>query len=127
MSTKWFYKDTEYTSEPDVNQAVLDFKSRLDNNPTDWVVVQRLTGDAESGWVVPMEELTDAGINNLDEAHYYSVSSVIGGGSEVGLTAAEVTAKVVEYRSEFAEFFNANVIIKTYAPTNVDMSVYLPK
>lgn len=125
MNTTWFYKENEYTNETDVNQAVLDFKSRLDNNPTDWAVVQRLTGDAENGWVIPQEELTDAEINNLDEAHYYSVSSVIGGGSEVGLTAAEVTAKVVEYRSEFAEFYRADVIIKTYAPTNVDMSVYL--
>lgn len=125
MSTTWFYKQNEYTNETDVNQAVLDFKSRLDNNPTDWAVVQRLTGDAENGWVIPQEELTDAEINNLDEAHHYSVSSVIGGGSEVGLTATEATAKIVEYRSEFAEFFNANVIIKAYAPTNVDMSYYL--
>ena len=124
MSTTWFYKDTEYTSEADVNQAVLDFKSRLDNNPTDWVTVRQLTGDAVNGWVVPTDELTDAEINALDQAQHYSVSSVVDGGSEVGLTATETTAKVAEYRSGFAEFYRANTIVKAYAPTNVDMSGY---
>jgi hypothetical protein len=126
MSTTWFYKDTEYTSEDNVNQAVLDFKNRLDNNPTDWVVVRQLTGDAESGWVIPVEKLTDTEINNLDGAHYYSVSSVIGGGSEVGLTATEAAAKVAEYRSEFANNWRVNTITKVqgYSPSNADMSAY---
>lgn len=124
MSTTWFYKGNQHTSEADVNQAVLDFKNRLDNNPTDWVVVRQLTGDAESGWVIPVEELTDAEINALDQAHHYSVSSVVEGGSEVGLTATEATAKVAEYRLGFANYYGANVITKTYAPTNEDMSVY---
>jgi hypothetical protein len=125
MSIKWFYKDTEYTSEADVNQAVLDFKNRLDNNPTDWVVVRQLTGDAESGWVVPVEKLTDTEINNLDETSHYSVSSKVGSGSDVGLTAAETTAKVAEYRTEYAQYCRANTISTEYAPTTVDMSAYL--
>ena len=125
MSTTWFYKDNEYTSEADVNQAVLDFKNRLDNNPTDWAVVKQLTGDAESGWGVPQEGLTDAEINALDETQHYSISSVVGGGSEVGLTAAEITAKVAEYRTEYAQFCQANTVVNTYSPTNIDMSGYV--
>lgn len=125
MNTTWFYKDNEYTSEADANQAVLDFKNRLDNNPTDWAVVKQLTGDAESGWGVPQEGLTDAEINALDETQHYSISSVVGGGSEVGLTATEITAKVAEYRTEYAQFFRADVIVCTYSTTNIDMSGYV--
>lgn len=124
MNTTWLYKQIEYNTEAALNQAVLDFKSRLDNNPTDWVTVRQLTGDSVNGWVVPTDELTDAGINALDAAHHYSVSSVVGGGSEVGLTSTETTAKVAEYRLEFAEFHGANTVVKVYAPTNVDMSGY---
>lgn len=125
MSTTWFYNDNEYTSEADVNQAVLDFKNRLDNNPTDWAVVKQLTGDAESGWGVPQEGLTDAEINSLDETQHYSISSVVGGGSEVGLTAAEITAKVAEYRTEYAQYCRANTVSMEYAPNIIDMSGYV--
>ena len=125
MTNKWQYKGDEYSTEAEVNQAVADTKVRLDNNPTDWVVVKQLTGDAASGWVVPLEGLIDAEINALDEGHYYSISSIVEGGSEVGLTATETTAKVAEYRTEYAQFYQVNTIVTTYSPTNINMSGYL--
>tara|TARA_R110002126_G_scaffold137460_1_gene281922 strand:+ start:117 stop:497 length:381 start_codon:yes stop_codon:yes gene_type:complete len=125
MSNTYLYKTEQYGSETDVDQAVMDFKLRLDNNPTDWATVKQLGGDAESGWIVPTESLTDAEINSLGVGQYYSISSVVGGGSELGLTATETTAKVAEYLTEYARYYGANTIIRHYAPTNVDMSGYV--
>ena len=125
MIKTWHYNNLPYATESEVNQAVVEMKSRLDNNPTDWAVVKQLTGDAESGWGVPQEGITDAEINALDETQHYSISSVIGGGSEVGLTATETTAKVAEYRTEYAQFFRVDVIGCTYNPTHEDMSGYV--
>ena len=125
MTNTWQYKGDEYSTEAEVNQAVADTKVRLDNNPTDWVVVKQLTGDAASGWVVPQDELTDAEINALDATQHYSISSVVEGGSEVGLTATETTAKVAEYRTEYSQFCQVNTIVDTYNPTNIDMSGYV--
>tara|TARA_R110000823_G_C15877315_1_gene494698 strand:+ start:903 stop:1280 length:378 start_codon:yes stop_codon:yes gene_type:complete len=125
MIKTWHYNNLPYATESEVNQAVVEMKGRLDNNPTDWAVVKQLTGDAESGWGVPQEGITDAEINALDETQHYSISSVIGGGSEVGLTATETTAKVAEYRTEYAQFFRVDVIGCTYNPTHEDMSGYV--
>tara|TARA_R110000764_G_scaffold232939_1_gene325596 strand:+ start:353 stop:730 length:378 start_codon:yes stop_codon:yes gene_type:complete len=125
MTSKWFYKNEEYTTKAEVDQAVVDFKFRLDNNPTDWSVVKQLTGDAVSGWVVPEDELSDVEINALDAQQHYSISSTVGGDSQVGLTATEITAKVAEYRTEYARVCQADLIVNTYNPTNVDMSGYI--
>jgi hypothetical protein len=110
-------------------------KARLDNNPTDWVIVKRLSGSVDSGWLVPVDALTDSEINNLDEGEFYSVSSVLGSDSDLGLTSSEATAKVAEHRDYYADYMQVNAIFKiemsegvpnitTRAPTNADMSGY---
>lgn len=126
MSTKWFYNTAEYTTEAEANQAVLSFKDRLDNNPTDWVVVKELSGNAGDGWVVSATTLTDSEINSLDDTKYYSVSAVISGDSDVGLSASEATAKIAEHRTAYADYRWANTISKVqqYSPSNADMSGY---
>ena len=127
MATNWYYFDTKYSSQEDANQKVLAVKQRLDNNPTDWVVVKKLGGSAESGWIIPTEALTDQEINNLSASHYYLVSAVISGDSSIGLSSVQANAKVLSHRKEYCDFYMVNTIteIKLYAPTNVDMSGYV--
>ena len=134
MANKWYYCVTKYTTEALANAAVLVMKERLDNNPTDWVIVKELAGNASEGWVVPVAALTDNEISNLDSTKYYSVASIIDADNDTGLTAAEVTAKVSEHRTAYANHMMVNSIFKLqddstevqeYAPTNVDMSEYV--
>jgi hypothetical protein len=120
----YVYANQSYDTQAEVEAAVTAFKTRLDNNPTDWVRVKLLGGNAEDGWVVPTETLNDAEINSLDANSYYSVSDVHGGTNETGLTGTEATAKVAEFRTTYARWKKANTITETYPPTNEDMSSY---
>ena len=125
MATTWTYNSTEYTSESDVDAAVTALKSRLDNNPTDWVTVKEVTSNGNGGWVVPTETLTDSEIDTMDSDKNYNVSAVHSGYTGTGLTGTEATAKVAEIRTEYAVWIGANTIHKSYAPTNEDMSGYV--
>jgi hypothetical protein len=126
MTTTWFYSGEQYSTEALVNAAVLDQKARLDSNPTHWVSVKELSGNASDGWIVPATTLTDSEINSLDATKHYNVSAVISGDTDTGLTAAEATAKIAEHRATYADYFRVNTISKMqeYSPSNADMSVY---
>jgi len=124
MANIWVYTGTEYSTEDAVNAAVVARKSRLENNPTDWVVVKELTGNAD-GWVIPSETLSDSEINNLDATKHYSVAAVFDGDNDLGLTASETTAKVAELRTSYARLIQANQISILYPPSNIDMSGYV--
>lgn len=125
MAVTWYYANGEYTSEADVNAAVVSFKSRLDNNPTDWVVVKEVTSDGNGGWTVPSETLTDAEINSMSSDSYYNVNAVHSGTTYTGITGTEATTRVLELRTEYAGWIGANTITKHYAPTNIDMAGYV--
>ena len=125
MATKWIYSNNEYATQSALDAEVVAQKNRLDNNPTDWVVVKELTGNANDGWVMPPETLTDSEINRLDSTKHYNVASVHGGGNDLGLTASEATAKVAEHRTRYAQYIQANTVYEVYAPSNVDMSGYV--
>lgn len=125
MSDIWIYNNNAYNTEAEVNAAVTALKNRLDNNPTDWVVVKEVTSNGEGGWIVTPTPLTDEEINNLDTTKYYNVNSVPAGDTFIGLTGEEAAVKVVELRSLYANWIRANVIVKEYAPTNEDMSGYV--
>lgn len=131
MATTWRYCNTEYTTEALVNAAVLNTKSRLDNNPTDWVIVKEISGSVVTGWLIPVATLTDSEINNIDTTKTYSVASVTDSDNDLGLTSSEATAKVNQHRVSYAAFLRVNVITREddsveteYAPTNADMSGY---
>ncbi len=126
MTTTWFYSGNVYSTEALANAAVLDQKARLDNNPTDWVTVKEISGNANDGWVVPATTLTDSEINSLDNTKHYSVAAVISGDNDLGLTASEATAKVAEHRSVYAYQYRVNTLVKVeeYSPSNADMSGY---
>lgn len=125
MSDIWIYNNNAYNTEAEVNAAVTALKSRLDNNPTDWVLVKEVTPNGEGGWVVAPTPLTDEEINNLDSTKYYNVNSVPAGDTFIGLTGEEAAVKVVELRSLYASWIRANSIIKEYSPTETDMSGYV--
>ena len=125
MATTWIYNSTEYTSEADVDAAVTALKSRLDNNPTDWVTVKEVTSDGNGGWVVPTDTLTDAEIDAMTSDKYYNVSAVHSGTTYTGISGTDATTRVAELRTEYAEWIGANTVHKSYAPTNEDMSGYV--
>ena len=127
MANKWFYNQNFFDSEAEVNAAVVSLKSRLDNNPTDWVVVKEVTSNGQGGWTVNPTPLTDDQINNLDVEKHYNVTSVHHGHTATTLSSTDATNKVLEYRTLYAQWILANSITKTtdYAPTNVDMSGYI--
>ena len=123
----YFYSGQRYDTQSEVEAAVTALKTRLDNNPTDWVDVQLLSGSEESGWILPVDYLTDAEINAVSADNHYSVSAKVSGDSFVGLTGPETTAKVAELRTAYAVHLQANTIVQstTQAPTNEDMSGYV--
>ena len=123
--TTWIYNNEIYNTEAEVNAAVTALKSRLDNNPTDWVVVKEVTSNGEGGWIVPAETLTDTQINNLSADSYYNVNAVHSGTTYTGITGTEATTRVAELRTEYAGWVGANTITKQYEPTNEDMSGYV--
>ena len=127
MATKWYYANVEYETEALVEAAVLVMKDRLENNPTDWVVVKELSGNASDGWVVPAATLTDSEINNLDVTKHYNVSALISGDNDIGLTASEATARITEHRGTYANHYRVNTIVKIqeYSPPNTDMSDFI--
>jgi|TARA_R110001606_G_C14888120_1_gene592302 hypothetical protein len=125
MSTKWIYTFNEYTSQSDLDAAVLAQKVRLDSNPTDWVEVKKATGNDTDGWVLSPTLLTDAEINNLDAAKYYSVSAIASGDNALGLTSPEADAKVRELRTAYAQGMQVNTVYVVDAPTSEDMSAYV--
>lgn len=127
MADKWFYNKNSFDSEEEVNAAVVSLKSRLDNNPTDWVVVKEVTSNGQGGWIVNPTPLTDNQINNLDGTKHYNVTSINDGYTATGLSGSEATSKVLEYRTLYAQWILANNITKTtnYAPLNIDMSGYV--
>ena len=126
MAIKWHYANVAYETEALAEAAVLVMKERLENNPTDWVVVKELSGNANDGWVVPATTLTDSEINSLDNTKHYSVAAVISGDNDLGLTASEATAKVAEHRTVYADQYRVNTLVKVeeYSPSNADMSGY---
>lgn len=131
MPSTWLYCDVEYATEALVNAAVLNVKSRLDNNPADWVVVKEISGSAAAGWSIPVASLTDSEINGIDATKTYSVASITYSDNDLGLTSSEATAKVAQHRASYAAYLRVNVITRVddsveteYAPTNADMSGY---
>ena len=123
--TIWLYNNETYNTEAEANAAVTALKSRLDNNPTDWVVVKEVTSNGSGGWVVPSETLTDAEINSMSADSYYNVNAIHSGTTYTGITGTEATTRVAELRTEYASWVGANTIRTEYEPTNEDMSGYV--
>ena len=135
MTIKYVYGFQEYDSEADAQAAAAALAVRMENNPTDWMVVKEISGSNESGWLVSPVELTDSEIENLDATKMYLAYSIQGSNNDMPLTAAEVATKRIEYRAIYGQWKNANSMRKiddsTEPPTeteidiNTDMSGYV--
>lgn len=127
MATKWYYGHNEYDTRADCDQAVLDMKDLLDNEPTQYVAVTPVTQADNGGWVISEDAYTDSEILNLDTSGHYNVTNHFTGETFVGLAGTEVAAKVNEGKAIYAEQYEVNLIreVENLTPTNVDMSVYL--
>lgn len=128
-TTTYYYNSEQYANLTLVADAVTALKQRLDNNPTDWVVVKQATSNGEGGWIISPTPLTDEEINTLDASLYYNVSAQHDGTTHVGCSGIEAAAKVLEIRASYARWLGANTITKVVTeeltPTNEDMSGYV--
>lgn len=125
ISGTFRYASSEYSTEADAQEAVVAFKGRLDNQPSTYCTVRRLGGNAEDGWEVPVEQLTDEEILSISDG-WYSIHSSLHGQHHMPITAAEVLAKVQEYKRLEATFFHADKIFYTAEyTTDEDMSGYV--
>ena len=127
MTTKWYYAYQEYETEELCDASVLSMKEKLDNKPTEYMSVTCVTSDGNGGWTVPNSKLTDEEILAISDEGRYNVQSSLSGESLVGVTAATVQDKLIEYRRLYAEDNEVNTkqSVTEMAPTNADMSTYV--
>lgn len=127
MAIVYTYNRIQYDTVAEVEAAVTELKTRLDNNPTDWCTAKLLSGNAEDGWIVPPETLSDSDILNPVVDSHYNLSSIPDGTTFTAVVGSELAAAVNELRTSYANWIQANTITKvdTYAPTNQDMSGYV--
>ena len=127
MAIVYNYNRNSYDTVTEVEAAVTGLKTRLDNNPTDWCTAKLVSGNAEDGWVVSSETLSDSDILNPVADSHYNLSSIPDGTTYTAITGTELTQRVNEMRTSYANWIQANTITKidTYAPTNEDMSGYV--
>lgn len=124
MST-YVYNQNTYDTKEQLDAAITALKVQLDTMPSTWVSVKELSGDAISGWVVPVNSLSDAQILNPDTSKFYNVSAIYDGITYTAVSGVDLAAKVNEVRTSYARYIQANTIVERYAPTNEDMSLYV--
>lgn len=127
MSVKFYYNGKEFTTLEEAEAEVAVVYDILENKPTEWCQVKEVSGNAEDGWTIPSASLSDAEILSLDENKTYSVSSIVSGDSHIGISATEASAKILECRTQYANFKRANEILKheIITPSTHDMSLYV--
>lgn len=126
MAIKYSYAYNLYNTESEAQDAVVALKSRLDNNPTDWMVVKEIVGSQEAGWQMNPNTLTDEQITNLDDAKVYMATSPITGENYMPLTASEVRAKVTDFRASYANWIRASHISKFDDAAIADAEIITP-
>lgn len=128
MTTKWYYAYQEYETEELCDAAVLAMKEKIDNEPTEYIEVTRVTQSSNGGWIVHNSQLTDEEILEIGNDGYYNIHSPLLGESLVGVTGETLQTKLIEYRRVYAEQNEVNTkrCVTELNPTIADMSVYLP-
>jgi hypothetical protein len=105
------YANVNYETREEADAAVLVVKDILDNKPTTWCMVKRITpvGDGKS-YLVPADGLSDAEILSLDSDGVYKVSSEFFGDVYENLTATEANAAILTERTRWAQVRRVNEI-----------------
>ena len=135
MAIVYHYKDGEYETEALAQAAVASEAARMENNPTDWMVVKEVTGSDASGWTITSATLTDSQIKNPDSTKTYLCYSEISGEHHMAISSTELTTQYTSMRTVYADYWNLNEITKiddgtdpqtitTITPTT-DMSSYV--
>lgn len=142
MSIKYSYVCKEYNSEDEAQNAATALSVRMQNNPTDWIMVKEITGSSETGWLINPTLLTDAEILNPDPNKTYTCFSKYSGENVIPISATELTTKSNEYRKIYGQYWNVNTIVKfeddvdpkgdsnntpatVFITPNTDMSAYV--
>lgn len=135
MTVVYFYNGAEYATESEAQSAASELRTRLQNNPTDWMEVKELEGSNESGWTITDDQLTDTEILSPDSTKTYSCYSQYDGENYIGLTHTEMASKVEYIRRKYGDYCNAAKIVRidtttspetiTEIQTTVDMSNYV--
>lgn len=112
MEIIYRYDGVEYSTEELAQAAATAKQGRLENNPTDWVCVKKITYSGKGGWVVHPNYLSDEQINNIDISRNYSLFCPTNGQTFMPLTAPEVTAKVAEFRPIYVRQRGLTKIVK---------------
>jgi hypothetical protein len=112
MPIRYNYFAVDYVTEQEAQQAVVNTKARLDNNPTDWCVVKQLTDNANGTYTIPSNALTDSEINSLSVDSVYLAYSIDNGFNHMPLSSEEVYAKISEWRSDYVTQNALNKIFK---------------
>jgi hypothetical protein len=122
MNIKYNYASLLYETREAAEAGKQNQDSRLENNPTDYIVIKEVTGSNESGWLVSPSTLTDSEIQNLDMGKTYSVYSPVTGENLLGMSAAEVQEKITEYKNTYRSYknFDAGII-------EVDIDLFVPE
>lgn len=101
MSIKYLYRNTPYDTEAEAQSKLSEMKIRLDNNPTDWCVVKYIEDLGDGAFTVFPVRLTDSEILNPDSTKTYTFWSTWTGENFFPLTSAELSEKVLKYRSVY--------------------------
>lgn len=135
MAIVYHYKDGEYATEPLAQAAVASEVIRMENNPTDWMVVKEVTGSDANGWTVTSATLTDDEIKNPDSTKTYLCYSEISGEHHMAISSTELTTQYTAMRTAYADYWQLNQITKiddstdpetiTTIDTTTDMSDYV--
>lgn len=104
MAIKYSYGATAYDTREEAEAGKIEQQQRLQNNPTDFIVVKEITGSQETGWQINPTPLSDAEILNLDTTKTYTVHCPITGENVIPVTAAEVQQKMKEYKTAFCDW-----------------------
>tara|TARA_B100000378_G_scaffold72490_2_gene55885 strand:- start:2188 stop:2616 length:429 start_codon:yes stop_codon:yes gene_type:complete len=112
MSIKYYYVGKEYNSEDEAQNAATALSVRMQNNPTDWIIVKEITGSNETGWLINPTLLNDEQILNPDSNKTYNCFSKYSGENVIPVSATELKIKSNEYRKIYGQFFKVNTIIK---------------
>ena len=112
MSIKYYYVGKEYNSEDEAQNAATALSVRMQNNPTDWIIVKEITGSNQTGWLINPTLLSDEQILNPDSNKTYNCFSKYSGENVIPVSATELKIKSNEYRKIYGQFFKVNTILK---------------
>ena len=138
---QYVYANEIYNSITDLENAVVNMKAKLDNEPCEWCSVRSvnssMNGDTEV-WVTG-NLLDNDQLNNLpDDDSRYMISSIIKGSNDLGISREDLLSRINEYRVFYSNYHIVNKYFtyefdeelqelqqNTFDVTNENMNIYM--